>query len=80
MDYEYCLRVVIIGLSAWDSERDAADFHDGFTRVLSGIWEPGDYELIEDGKMVAFIVGPAGVKSGSIKSALGSLVSGRELR
>jgi len=72
--------LVIIGLSAWDSERDAADFHDGFTRVLSGIWERSDYELIEDGKMVAFIVGAAGVRSGAIKSALGSLVSGPELR
>lgn len=71
---------MIIGLSAWDSERDAADFHDGFTRVLSGIWERSDYELIEDGNMVAFIVGAAGVRSSSIKSALGSLVSGPELR
>jgi hypothetical protein len=72
--------LVIVGLSAWDSERDAAQFVDGYSRVLAGIYRPGEYDFIEAGRNVVFVVGEAGAGSEGVKSALTSLASGMEAR
>ena len=62
--------LVIVGLSAWDSKRDAAQFVDGYSRVLAEIYEPGEYEFIEKGRNVAFVVGASGARSALVKSTL----------
>ncbi len=72
--------LVIIGLSAWDSEDDAAEFREGFSRVLSGMRGPGDYDLTQDGRAVAFVIGAAGVRAGAVTAALAGMAGEAEDR
>ena len=72
--------LVILGLAAWDTAADAAHFSDGYMRVLSEVWKSGQYELIEEGARVAFIVDPAGARTEAVSSALESLARSPEHR
>jgi hypothetical protein len=51
-------QLVLLGSSVWDSEKDAEEFHAGFSAVLAGISGPGSYALVRNGVYVDFVIGP----------------------
>jgi hypothetical protein len=51
-------QLVIVGSSVWDSEADAGEFHAGFSEVLAGLRDTGDFEVIHRGEHVDFVIGP----------------------
>jgi len=52
-------RLVILGLSAWDTQPDAREFTEGFAQVLADIHDPETYAVEQDGRFVRFVIGPS---------------------
>jgi hypothetical protein len=66
--------VVVVGLSEWDTDRDAVEFHEAFDSVLRKIHDQGDYEIRRRGRRVAFTTGvPMGDDREAMLDFLGGL-------
>lgn len=51
--------LVLLGLAAWDSAADAAEFRAAFARILGGCHEPGRFAIEQAGPAVRSVIGPA---------------------
>ncbi len=51
--------LVLLGLSAWDSARDAAEWSAGYARILAGCHGPERFAIEQAGQTVRFVIGPA---------------------
>jgi hypothetical protein len=49
-------RLVVLGLSAWDSEPDAVEFAEGFAKVLADVHDPRTVAVERDGRFVRFTI------------------------
>jgi hypothetical protein len=58
-------QAALVGASAWDTEADAAEFEEGFSKVLAGVHPAGDFKVARRGNRVDFVVGPLGEEATS---------------
>ena len=49
--------ILLVGSSVWDSDEDAAEFCDGFSRVLGSIHDPREFSVVRNGPCVSFVIG-----------------------
>jgi hypothetical protein len=50
-------RLTLFESSIWDSEKDAQEFCDGFTKLLRGSRPNGDYDVVQRKTRASFMVG-----------------------
>jgi hypothetical protein len=49
--------LILLGSSAWDSQKDAEEFYEGFTKVLAQSRSARDYEVEQNKERVNFLIG-----------------------
>ena len=49
--------LILLGSSAWDSQKDAEEFYEGFTKVLAQSRSARDYEVARHKERVDFLIG-----------------------
>lgn len=50
-------RLIVLGSSAWDSQKDAEEFYEGFAKVLAASRSAKDYEVAQNRERVNFVIG-----------------------